>query len=101
MGSRTEILRSARCFESCVLVCMVGRHLVSEYRIRFNSYGCLALKKAFHCIKHFGGRPCFVNRSSELASVSNTVRKPASELFHFSHGIGLICQLNFFVVARK
>jgi len=80
---------------------MVGRHLVSEYRIRFNPYACLALKKAFHCIKHVGGRPSFVNRSSELAPVSNTVRKPASELFHFSHSIGLIRQLNFFVVARK
>src|SRR5438445_10331750 len=72
IGSRTEILRSARCFESCVLVCMVGRHLVSDYRIRFNPYGCLALKKSFHCIKHFRGRQWLVNRSSELHALFNT-----------------------------
>src|SRR5205814_262326 len=101
IGRRTEILRSARCFEACVLSVFIGRFLASQFSIRSRSHSRLALKEAFHCIKHFAGCPCFVNRSSELASVSNTVRKPASELLHFSHSIRLSGQLDFFVVARK
>jgi hypothetical protein len=87
--------------ETCVLVGVIGRFLILENRFRFVPYGCLALKKTFDCLKHFAGCPCFVNRPSELASVPNTVRKPASELLHFSHSIGLIGQLDFFVVARE
>jgi hypothetical protein len=84
-----------------VVVAIIGRSLVLENRFWLICYGRLALKKAFYRIKHFAGCPCFVNRSSELASVPNTVRKPASELLHFSHSVGLIGQLDFLVVARE
>jgi hypothetical protein len=90
MGKRTAMRRSARCFEPCVLVGIIGAFLVSKFRIRLTRCVRLALKKPFHCIEHFTRRPCFVNRSSELASISNTVRKPASELLHFSHSVGLV-----------
>src|SRR5260221_6890576 len=89
IGKRTASLRSVRCFERYVLVAIFGRLLLGENRVRNNLHSHLAFKKPFHCIKHFAGCPCFVNRSSELAAVSHAMRKPACELLHFSHSIGL------------
>src|ERR1700719_1114957 len=101
IGKRTEILRSARCLETCMLVGIVGRLLVLQNRFRLMSCERLALKETFHRIEYFARCPCFVNPSSQFASVPDSVRKPASELLHFSHSIGLVGQLDFFVVARK
>ena len=39
--------------------------------------------------------------AAKLAAVSHTVRKPASELFHFAYGIGQIRSSNLAIVARK
>src|SRR5258706_1128275 len=101
IGKRTAIRRSARCFESCVLVCVIGRLLIALNCVRVMPHGQLAFKEFLDCIKHFAGGSCFVNRSSKLAAVANAVGKPASELLHFSHSIGLIGELDFFVVAGK
>src|SRR5437762_13333475 len=65
IGSRTENRRSARCFEGCALVCMVGWHLVSEHHTRINPYGSLWLKTAPHSTTHFAGPPRIVDRSCQ------------------------------------
>src|SRR5258707_7632971 len=101
IGRRTEILRSARCLETRMLVGVIGRFLAPQNRFRLIIHERPGLKKTFYRIKHFTGCPCFVNLSSELASVANAVRKPASELLHFSHSVRLIGQPDFSVLARK
>src|SRR5262249_29123402 len=94
MGRRTAILRSARCLESWVLVCMFSRLLHLRNFLRVSPRGRLALEKSFHCIEHFAGGPCHVNGASKFAAVADSVRKPASELLHFAYGIGLVGGLN-------
>jgi hypothetical protein len=84
-----------------VLIGIIGRFLISEYPIRLIPYSRPLFKKLFYRIKHFAGCPCFVNRSSQFAAVANAMRKPACELLHFSHSVGLAGPRDFFVVARK
>src|SRR5262249_10340355 len=101
IGRRTAILRSVRCFARWVLGCIVRRLLGRHAWVRNGARDGLALEKTFHCIEHFAGRPCRVNRSSEFAAVPHAVREPACELLHFAYGVRLIRRLNFFVVARQ
>ena len=91
IGRRTEILRSARCFESCGLVCMFGRLLVAENRIGHTIPRRLLLKKLFSLRRAL--RWAFVLRVPIVSSslpFPTPMGKPACELLHFSHSIGLV-----------
>jgi hypothetical protein len=59
------------------------------------------LEKAFYAFQHFTGCSRRVYVSAKLAAVANAMRKPASELLHFSHSIGEVGGINFTIVARK
>jgi hypothetical protein len=59
------------------------------------------LEKAFYAFQHFTGCSCRVYVPAKFAAVPHPMRKPASELLHFSHGVGLIGSINFTIVARK
>jgi hypothetical protein len=59
------------------------------------------LKKAFDTFEHFTGCSRRVYVSAKLAAVPHAMRKPASELLHFSHSVGLVRSINFTIVAGK
>jgi len=64
-------------------------------------YAGTVLEKAFDAVEHFTGCSRRVYVSAKLAAVPNAMRKPASELLHFSHSIRLVGSINFLIVARK
>jgi hypothetical protein len=39
--------------------------------------------------------------ATELGAIPHTMRKPASELFHFANTIGQVVSGNFLEIARK
>src|SRR3984893_8227943 len=92
-GRRTEILRSERCFDTDRLAGTMGWVLPHHART--------VLEKAFDTFEHFTGCSRCVYVSAKLAAVPNAMRKPASELLHFSHSIGEVGSINFLIVARK
>jgi hypothetical protein len=59
------------------------------------------LEKALHAFQHFTGCSRRVYVPAKLAAVSNAMRKPASELLHFSHSIGEVGSINFVIVAGE
>jgi hypothetical protein len=63
--------------------------------------GRAPLEEAFHVFDYFPRRARHVHDSTQLAAIPHSVRKPAGELLHFSHGIGRIGVQNLSVVARQ
>jgi hypothetical protein len=59
------------------------------------------LEKALHAFQHFTGCSRRVYVPTKFAAVPNAMRKPASELLHFSHSIGEARRTNFTIVAGK
>jgi hypothetical protein len=59
------------------------------------------LEKALHAFQHFTGCSRRVHVPTKLAAVANAMRKPASELLHFSHSIGEVGSINFAIVAGE
>jgi hypothetical protein len=59
------------------------------------------LKKTLYAFEHFTGRSRRVYVSAKLAAVPHAMRKPASELLHFSHSVGLVGSINFPIVAGE
>src|SRR6266849_1752821 len=92
-GRRTEILRSVRCCETDRLAGTMGWVLPHHARA--------TLEEAFDAFEHFTGCSRRVYVPTKLAAVPNAMRKPASELLHFSHSIGEVGSINFTIVAGE
>jgi hypothetical protein len=60
-----------------------------------------ALEESFHTVQHLLLSVRRMHGTTKLATISHTVRKPASELFHFAYTIGQVGSSNFPVVARE
>src|SRR5713226_6762172 len=103
-GRRTEILRSERCFDADRSAGTMGWVLISGDPARAgidpDDTGTV-LEKALHAFQHFTGCSRRVHVPTKLAAVPNAMRKPASELLHFSHSIGEVGSINFTIVAGK
>src|SRR5216684_5163961 len=102
-GRRTEILRSARCcLDTDRPAGTMGWALISGDRRAVDPpHAGTVLKKAFDAFEHFTGCPRRVHVPTKLAAVANAMRKPASELLHFSHSIGEVGSINFAIVAGE
>src|SRR6266436_9555593 len=105
-GRRTEILRSERCFDTDSSVAgTMGWVLVSgdpgRTGIDPHHHAGTVLEKALHAFQHFTGCSRRVYVPTKLAAVPNAMRKPASELLHFSHSIGETRRTNFMIVAEE
>src|SRR5229473_4383140 len=104
-GRRTEILRSERCFDTDRSAGTMGWVLVSGdpdwFGIDPHYHARTVLEKALHAFQHFTGCSRRVHVPTKLAAVANAMRKPASELLHFSHSIGEVGSINFAIVAGE
>src|ERR1700732_2055157 len=103
-GRRTEILRSERCFDTDRPAGTMVRFPLFGDSDRIGGvppHAHTVLEKAFDAFEHFTRCSRRVHVPAKLATVPNAMRKPASELLHFSHSIGQARSANFLIVARK
>jgi hypothetical protein len=92
-GKRTEILRSVRCRGDLSIFWLLMGWIPPN--------GRFPLKEALDVLDHFPWRARQMHDPSQLAAISHPMGKPASELLHFSHGIGELGVINLPVVARE
>ena len=59
------------------------------------------LEEALHVFDHFPRRARHVHNATQFTTIPHTMRKPAGELLHFSHGIGQVGVENLPVVAGE
>jgi hypothetical protein len=61
----------------------------------------VVVEETFHTVQHLLLRLCRMHGTTKFAAVPHTMRKPASELFHFANTIREVGSGNFLEIARK